>query len=192
MNYPDRAIRRTPPTHFASHRQCHGFTLVELLAALTIASILMAGALPAMNSVGSVMKLSSFSNDFLSQLHLARGEAIKRNSHVVICKSGDGSSCSTSGDWEQGSIVFHDANDNGLRELDELLIQRGEALPDDYRFAGNQNVRHYISFDPRGMTHQAGTLTLCNRSTEPATARQVVISMVGRPRIQKTSVAFCA
>src|SRR4030095_9054162 len=110
MNYPDRAIRRTPPTHFASRRQCHGFTLVELLATLAIASILMARPLPTMNSLGSVMKLSSFSNDFLSQLHLARGEAIKRNSHVVICKSGDGSSCSTSGDCAQRSIRVHGAD----------------------------------------------------------------------------------
>jgi type IV fimbrial biogenesis protein FimT len=191
MDHPDRAIRRISPTALEGRHQCRGFTLIELLATLTIASILMAGALPAMNSVGAVMKLSSFSNDFLSQLHLARSEAIKRNSRVVICKSGDGSSCSASGGWEQGSIVFHDGNDNGLREVDELLIQRGGPLPDDYRFAGNQNVRHHISFDPRGTTHQAGTLTLCGRSTEPATARQVVISMVGRPRIQKISVAFC-
>jgi type IV fimbrial biogenesis protein FimT len=162
------------------------------MAVLTIASILVAGALPAMSSVGALMKLSSFSNVFLSQLHLARSEAIKRNSRVVICKSADGAACSETGGWEQGSIVFHDANDNGFREAGELLIQRGEPLPSEYRLAGNQNVRHYISFNPRGMTRQAGTLTLCSRSIEPVAAREVVISMVGRPRIQKTSVAFCA
>jgi len=186
------------PTAFAGRRQCRGFTLIEMLAALTIASILMAGALPAMSSVGSTMKLSSLSNAFLSQLHLARSEAIKRNSRVVICKSADGTVCSASGGWEQGSIVFHDANNNGLREVGgELLIQRGEPLPDDYRLAGNQNVARYISFNPQGMTQltsggfQAGTLTLCSRSTEQVAARQVVISAVGRPRIQKTSVAMC-
>src|SRR5687767_15735764 len=104
MNYPHGAIRRL----------CRGITLVEMMAVLTIASILMAGALPAMDSVGTMMKLSSFSNDFLSQLHLARREAIKRSSRVVICKSADGTSCSANGGWEQGSIVFHHANNDGL------------------------------------------------------------------------------
>jgi type IV fimbrial biogenesis protein FimT len=192
MDHPARAIRRISTTAFSCRQPCRGFTLTELLVTLAIASILMVVALPVMNSVGTAMRLTSLSNDFLSQLHLARSEAIKRNSRVAICKSGDGSSCSESGDWEQGSIVFHDANDNGLREVDEQLIQRGQPLPDDFRFTGNQNVRHYISFDPRGVTHQAGALTLCSRSTEPVTARQVVISMVGRPRIKKTSLESCA
>jgi len=188
MNYPHRA---------AHPRLCRGFTLTEILATLAVASILMAGALPAVNSVGTLMTLSSTSNGFLSQLHLARSEAIKRSSRVVICKSADGMWCSAAGGWEQGSIVFHDLNNNGLREESELLIQRGEPLPSGFRLAGNQNVARYISFNPLGMTQlttggfQAGTLTLCSLSMERVPARQVVISAVGRPRIQKTHVAMC-
>jgi type IV fimbrial biogenesis protein FimT len=198
MNYPHDAIRHKSSTAIQGRRQCRGFSLVEIMAVLTIASILMAGAVPALNSVGAMMKLSSFSNDFLSQLHLARSEAIKRNSRVVICKSADGTSCSASGGWEQGSIVFHDANNDGLRDVEaEHLILRADALPDDYRFAGNQNVGRYISFNAQGRAQlvsggfQAGTLTLCSRSAEWVAARQVVISAVGRPRIHKTTVALC-
>lgn len=188
MNYPHRLAR---------HRSCRGFTLTEILAALAIASILMAVALPAMKSVGILMNLSSLSNGFLSQLHLARSEAIKRKSRVVLCKSADGVRCSASGGWEQGTIIFQDANNSGLREDGELLIQRGESLPHGYRLVGNENVMRYISFNPLGMTQlisgdfQAGTLTLCSSSTERVAARQVVISAVGRPRIKKTTVPLC-
>jgi type IV fimbrial biogenesis protein FimT len=151
-----------------------------------------------MNSIGAAIKLSSLSNNFVSQLYLARSEAIKRNGHVVICKSADGATCSVDGGWEHGWIVFHDTNNNGLREVGESLIQRGEALPDGYRLAGNQNVGHYISFNPVGITQlssgafQAGTLTLCPPSSDHVDARQVVINTAGRPRIQKTTVESCA
>jgi type IV fimbrial biogenesis protein FimT len=188
MNYPHSATLTHP------HR---GFTLIEMVAVLAIASILTAGALPAFEAIGMRMNLSSFSNGFLSQLHLARSEAIKRSTRVVVCNSANGTSCASSGGWEQGTIVFEDSNNNGLREAGEFLIERGGGLPAGYRFAGNQHVGRYISFTPMGATRmisggfQAGTLTLCSRSNEPVPARQVVISAVGRPRVQKTTVTQC-
>jgi type IV fimbrial biogenesis protein FimT len=137
------------------------------------------------------------SNAFLSQLHLARSEAIKRNQRVAMCKSSDGALCADSGGWDQGWIVFNDANDDGRREPGELLLYQVAALPPGFRLLGNTNVSRYVSFAGTGGTlltsgaFQAGTLTLCRLSAGAAEAREIIISSVGRPRIKRTTVASC-
>jgi type IV fimbrial biogenesis protein FimT len=181
----------------SAYKRCRGMTLVEMLVTLCVAAVLLAGAVTALNQIGLSMKLSAFSNAFVSQLNLARSEAIKRNSRVVMCKSSDGVQCATGGGWEQGWVVFHDANNNGIREPHETLIRRGEPLPEGYRVAGNQSVARYVSFSPFGGTRlttgafQAGTITLCRVSHSASEARQVVINSVGRPRIQKATLTDC-
>jgi type IV fimbrial biogenesis protein FimT len=175
-----------------------GYTLFELLVTLAVMSVLVAAAVQGMDAIGRSVKLSSFSNVFVSQLYLARSEAIKRNSRVVMCKSAEGVACAANGGWEQGWLVFHDRNNNGLRDAGEAIIHRVEPLPAGYRFSGNMNVARYISFSPTGGTRlisgafQAGTLTLCRRSVELSEARQVVINAVGRPRIRRATLPDCA
>jgi type IV fimbrial biogenesis protein FimT len=178
-------------------RQMRGVTLTELLAVVAILSVLLTGAATAWNMVGASMRLSAYSNVFVSQLNLARSEAIKRNGRVALCKSANGSACAATGGWEQGWMVFHDANNNGTREPGEALIRRGEALPAGYRILGNELVARYISFSPFGGTRlasgafQAGTITVCKQSDGPSEGRQVVINSVGRPRVQRASVNLC-
>jgi type IV fimbrial biogenesis protein FimT len=174
-----------------------GFTLVEMLVTVCIAGVLAAVVVPFASSIGTSMKLSSYANGFLSNLYLARSEAIMRNAPVAMCKSADGAACSADGGWEQGWIVFHDPSGNGAREADELLVQRVEALPPGFRLRGNLNVARYVSFAPSGATRtatgafQAGTLTVCRASLDSAEARQIVINAVGRPRVQKVTLASC-
>src|SRR5215208_138382 len=125
-------ILRFPPALGA-----RGFTLIELLMVIAVSAVLLMVGIPSMAGVMKSIKLSSASNSFLSYLHLARSEAIKRNSRVALCKSADGLSCTPTGGWEQGFIVFHDANNNGMRDTGEAVIQCAEALPSRLRFSGN-------------------------------------------------------
>lgn len=174
-----------------------GFTLVELLVAIAVLGVLLLVAVPLASSLGHSMKLTSLSNAFTAQLHQARSEAIKRNGRVAICKSFDGQRCAAGGGWEQGWIMFSDANNNGVREDTEQLVHRFSAFPPGFRLAGNLNVARYVSFGPNGGTRmtggafQAGTLTVCKESLEKTEARQIVINAVGRPRIQKVTVPSC-
>jgi type IV fimbrial biogenesis protein FimT len=175
-----------------------GFTLVEMLMVISIISTLTYLAAPMMTGAMNSVRLSSASNVMLAGIHLARSEAIKRNSRVVLCKSGDGVSCSLTGGWEQGWIIFHDGNNNGLREIDEQIITREARLATSVRLTGNQNVARYLSFSPTGATKtvggsfQAGTLTVCNQSASRNEARQIVLNAVGRPRVQKATLTSCA
>jgi type IV fimbrial biogenesis protein FimT len=174
-----------------------GFTLVEMLVVLAITATLATIAVPSMTAMFDSLRISAASNDFLAGLYLARSEAIKRNSRVALCKSSDGISCASIGGWEQGWIIFHDLNNNSLRESSETLIRRDMPLAPSLRLTGNQNVVRYVSFAPTGATRligggfQAGTLTVCRQSVFGGEARQIVLNAVGRPRVQKAAVSSC-
>lgn len=178
-------------------RAGRGFTLVELLATVAVMGVLAVVAVPSMTSIIDSIKLSSASNVFVAGLHLARSEAIKRNSRVVLCKTLDGIACTPAGGWEQGWIVFHDANNNGQRDGAEVIVQRELPLSTSLRFKGNLNVARYVSFAPTGATRlvgggfQAGTLTVCRHSAQAGEARQIILNAVGRPRVYKSAVADC-
>jgi type IV fimbrial biogenesis protein FimT len=175
-----------------------GFSLVEVVAVLAVATILLGAAVPAMTATMKSIKLSSASNDLLASLLMARSEAGKRKGRGVICKSPDGVSCATTGGWEQGWIVFHDANNNGIREFNEAVLQHEQALPKGLLIRGNLNVARYVSYAPSGGTKligggfQAGTLTLCNQSADSGEARQIILNSTGRPRVQKVTLSACA
>lgn len=194
----DRCVRqRASPMLYLPQRSPRGFTLIEVMVVLVVMAVLGTVGIPSMAGIMDSIKLSSASNVFLANLHLARSEAIKRNGRVVLCKSADGVSCATSGGWEQGWIVFHDANKNAALDSGEAVIERAQPLPVSLRLTGNQNVSSYVSFVPTGATQlvggafQAGTLTLCRQSALGGEARQIILNAVGRPRVQKITVSTC-
>ncbi len=183
-----------PARHFARNR---GFTLTELLISLAISGVLLAIALPSLGSVMSSQRLNTASADFFSALLLARSEAIKRGANVTVCKSSDGVVCAPNGGWDQGWLVFADADENGLRGTTETTILRAAALDGKVRLTGNLNVSRYITFTAAGATQltsgafQAGTLTFCRESEAPGPARQIILSAAGRPRLHKLTLKTC-
>jgi type IV fimbrial biogenesis protein FimT len=172
-------------------------TLVELALVLAVAGILLAIAIPALASMAQAGRLSGFTNELISSLHLTRSEAIKRNSRAVMCKSANGMTCASSGSWDQGWLVFHDANNNAALDAGEAVVQARQGLPAGFSVTGNRHVASYISYAPTGATRlrsgglQVGTLTLCNESETSGPARQIILSSTGRPRIKRIEQAPC-
>lgn len=174
-----------------------GATLAELMVVLAIGAILLTLGIPGFATLIEGSRLSSATNELISTLHLARSEAIKRNARTVLCKSVDGSECNTSGGWHQGWLVFHDANNNGLRDDGETIVLVRPALPDGIRVTGNSPVFSYISYAPTGGSKlisggwQGGTLTVCSDLESLHTVRQIIISKTGRPRSARIEEASC-
>ena len=168
-----------------------GLSLIELLVTLFIAALLMGMAAPSMAAIMNSSKLTSTSNTFLAGLRLARSEAIRRGGRVAMCTSSDGVHCAETGGWEQGWIIFHDPNGNGVVDAGERLIERAEAPDSGIVFTGTQNVSRAIVFMGTGRNRtmaggmQAGTLTLCNRRDAGGPGRQIVIASGGRTRVQQ-------
>ena len=173
-------------------RSCHGVTLIELLVAMSVLSILLAVGVPSFSQFTANTRLNSYANTLFSHLSLARSEAVKRNTRVAICKSLDGSACASSGDWSQGWIVFVDLDNNASIGSGEQVITTMSALPTGFSFSGNGNVSDYISYDGQGISKlttggfQSGTITLCPAApAATGNGRNIILSSSGRARIAK-------
>ncbi len=171
-----------------------GVTLIELLVALSVLSILLAVGVPSLNQFTVNSKLNDYANSMFAHLSLARSEAIKRDTRVALCKSADGATCATAGSWDQGWIIFADPDNDGSRGNGEQLITTMPALKTGFSFSGNGNISDYVSYDTQGMSKltsgalQAGTFTVCPAA--PAIAgngREIVLSSSGRSRVVKIS-----
>ncbi len=109
----DIKIMKTTPK-----RRSSGFTLIEALITISIASILASIAIPSFTKMIESNRISAASNDFLSALMYARSEAAKRSMSVSVCTSNDGASCNSSlNDYAAGWIIFTDCDDSGTLNL---------------------------------------------------------------------------
>ncbi len=156
------------------------------LATLVVASLLFGIGFPGVQSYLAYSRLVSSANMLSGSLALARSESVKRESHVVICKSRDQQSCTRAGSWRQGWIVFEDRLPDRQRNGDEPLIFAKSELPAavhlDYAAFRSSN---FIAFRPTGITKTNGTFTLCYNQ-EADSARALILSKTGRIRFSRT------
>jgi len=159
-----------------------GFSLVEMVVTLALAGVLLASAAPSFLDLVHDHRITTQINLLVTDVHLARIEAIKRNRDVVLCRSADGQQCDRGGadaDWSGGRIVFVNLDGDKRRDPGEPLLQVRAALPGNLSLRFNQWWR--VIFHPDGGAKN-GAFTLCDHRGA-VHARALILYYTGRPRI---------
>lgn len=186
--------------YFADRFAVRGFTLMELLVTLAIMALLLALAMPSFKSSIDSNRRTTYANQLVEDLNLARSEAIKRNKKVVVCASSGGTSCITApgapSDWTVGWIVYVPTAATGTFTPGDLILRVHEALKLPAGWAATHNHSPFtVSFAPTGeITGMGGvgfriciiqSSVLCNGSiANDVQYSNVVATTVGRIRIE--------
>ena len=164
----------------SSHRCQRGFTLIESLTSLGIVAILTVVAIPSFSNIQNNARRRHSVDNFWHAIFLARNEAIKRNSVVVLCKSGGGTRCDNSpGNWAAGWIVFDNLDHDEPAQVDD-----GEPVLRIYNATEQIAVtsnRQTFAFRPVAQGAVNGTIVFCD-ARGSSEARAIIISHTGRPR----------
>lgn len=162
-----------------------GFTLVELMATLAIAAILIAVSTPVLEGVASNTAARSALGEFQNHVAYARMLAVARNEPVTLCPSSDGRTCTTSNVWSEGWIVFRDPAHAAQPAGPDAIVQR--ALPPSPRVRMQSTAgRTRIRFLPTGWA--SGTNVTLDACIGGRSLGRVVINNAGRARSESSEL----
>jgi type IV fimbrial biogenesis protein FimT len=164
-----------------------GYSLLELLVTLTLATMLLALGVPGLRTFALDARRTADVNAFVTAIQLARSESAKRGRAVVLCHTADAIVCAGARQpYEQGWMVFVDADDESPPRRDddeELLLHYRPVMVGTIR----SNRAHYV-FRPYYRRSTNGTVIFCDLRG-PAAARAVIVSYTGRPRVAGTTAS---
>jgi len=168
-------------------KTCSGFTIVEAMVTIAILAIMTSIALPSFTALIDSHRLATSANEALASMMLARSEAFRSGRRVVVCKSSDSSSCSTSASWSDGWIVFVDDNANGARDSGEAILRAGE-VSGGLTVTGESGAENTVVFSSRGATTIASGSPKIIFGISGRPQRELIISPTGRVSIVKGGI----
>ncbi|BAO45246.1 type IV pilus biogenesis protein FimT [Thiolapillus brandeum] len=162
-----------------------GFTLLEVLITVAVLAILTALAAPNFRKLMDKNAVTTQANELMSNILLARSEAVKRNQRVVVRRSGG---------WKDRVIVFADSNNNDTYQsaTDGPLIVDHQTPDNTVAIAGHGAAATFIRFNSRGRAVTAGGNSLTPNNdyftlSKDGQTRYICFTPTGRPRVQETS-----
>ena len=174
-------------------RPSGGFTLVELLVVLAMVALLAMVGAPALGSLVERSRVASATTAMAVSLANVRMRAVESATPYTLCPSTTGQVCERGSDWSRGWIAFADLDRSGQREASEAVADRIDApAPAQVRIQTTQG-RSRLVFQPDGSAGGSNvTFEFCARGASAWTARQIVVSNVGRARlVERPTVNRC-
>ncbi len=159
-----------------------GMTLLELILAIALLSMLAAATAPSLGGIIEHRRGDAITGLLRDAIELARAEAISSGGFATLCRSGDGARCG--GRWEDGMIVFVDNDGDRLPDTQAAVARvfRFPAPTGTIRWRSFGN-RQYLQMTPMGFTrNQNGNFTWCPANGDIRQARQLIINAAGRVR----------
>jgi type IV fimbrial biogenesis protein FimT len=178
-------------THARHRARGHGagFTIIELMVTVAIASVLLAIAVPSFNQMIVSGRLTAQSNEMVAAMSLARSEAIKRNASVTLCRSENSTDCATAaGAWQ-----------NWIVRAGTTVVRQGSVNT----FGGTLVMRSTLTIDqvvygPDGLARTGGTtvadhaITVCSRRGVDRNMRRIVLGAGSRMSTQSSNATCTA
>ena len=147
-----------------------GFTIMELLLAIAVLTILTTLALPAFTQFIANNRLAAEANEMVASFQFARSEAIKRGVQVDVCPSTDGASCG--GNWSNGWIAIADPG------AGQDVLRVWESPGDKFQFTPSNGT---VGFAPNGFaTGVAQQFDLLYPGCTTDNARRILVERTGR------------
>lgn len=165
-------------------RTTYGFTLIELMITLVVAAIVLTAGIPAFNRFIAANSAAADTNEVVSAVNFARSEAVSRGTWVSMCPANAALDACAAGAWQNGWLIFQDANGNGTYESANDTLIRTQSAPgggtslnataNSVRFGGSGSAAATVSFTVRP--------TPCNGDME----RNISVSLTGLVETSKT------
>lgn len=158
-----------------------GFTLIDLLAAISICGIVFFAAIPGWGNWLEREKAAISSRTVQQALAAARESAALSNIPVSVCASMDGTTCEKS--WGKQLIVFYDPSHSGeLKEPEQLLHTLPLESGWQIRWA-TFDRKSQLTITGEGYTyHQNGSFYLCPIE-DVGIGRRIAVNKAGRSRL---------
>lgn len=154
-----------------------GFTIVELMITVAVASILLAVAIPSFNQMIVSGRLTAQANEMVAALTLARSEAIKRNANITFCRAESDATadCVTStGNWQNWIIRTGTGN----------VVRRGVVNTFNGSLVMTSTLTtDQVVFGPDGLARTGGvdrTIRICSRRAADGNVRRIVMGAGSR------------
>jgi type IV fimbrial biogenesis protein FimT len=151
-----------------------GFTLYELLVTVMIVGIILTFGVPNLIQFTQNSRITSTANDLHAAFQLARSEAARARANITICASADpmGATSDCDGTWDQGYIVFVDADGDLLRAGPDETVLRAHP-------PAQRGVTQHFAGDARYFSYGATGLGRGNVGGAPAISQVVMCDARG-------------
>ena len=174
----------------------HGFTLLELMVVLAVASILLAVSAPNMGDFLRNNAQQAQTYELVTAIKFARSEAMKRRDRVVLCRSADPTATNptcggTDNTWTTGWLIFADQDTNDTYQFDiDILLRIGQRATGKLAVRTNSRCNGNLEYLGDG-TLGGGTtnesddtcrIAICD-DRGAAYGRQIDVAPLGRPKL---------
>ncbi|HEU0153020.1 MAG TPA: GspH/FimT family pseudopilin [Arenimonas sp.] len=168
-----------------------GFTLLELAITVAVLAVVLAVGIPSFQGMINRNRLSSITNEIVGATQLARMEAIRRNTRVVVCPTTNGSTCNGA-NWMR--VVVRESATGGavIREFQfngqGITVQGSPSIA-----TGNQLSFNASGFARAGTNaaNTSGAIRICTSALAASENARDVQVAVSRISVTPTGSAGC-
>lgn len=159
-----------------------GFSLVEYLATLTIAALLLLMTSANFQPVMDRSRVISVSSEFHAAISLARAEAVRRHTRVDLIPL-------DATDWAHGWLVLIDANNNQHFDSGDLSLHRSRSEMKNLLVESKlrDSKKLYLAFDSSGRPRSAASSQVPQFGSfifsVGTQRRKIIMSFLGRVRL---------